>query len=130
MAAWDRGSPVSSDALPRHPDLACYGPVRGDRGNLAPVLVWLRRSSPSTSVQISAWTRKKNALLFVGHLERTHEIVRILVDEKKLGVDIKRGEAWDALSGTSLPVTNHSIELPFAGMSYRMVVLGASRPGG
>ncbi|HSU55583.1 MAG TPA: glycoside hydrolase domain-containing protein, partial [Candidatus Dormibacteraeota bacterium] len=82
-------------------------------------------TSPEPSVQISAWIRKNKALLFVSHLQRTNETVRIVLDGKKLGVELKRSQAWDALSGESLTLRNEAMEIPFSGMSYRMVVVKA-----
>ncbi|MDB6056880.1 MAG: hypothetical protein JWO95_724 [Verrucomicrobiales bacterium] len=71
-------------------------------------------TADSPSVKISAWTRKRSALLFVSHLERKPQVIHI-----NLGA--KSGTVTDALTGSALAATNHFVTLDFQGMNYRLL---------
>lgn len=71
-------------------------------------------TADSPAVKISAWTRKKSALLFVSHVVRKNETARVAVPGDKVKV-------IDALTGSPIDTTNGVVTLDFHGMNYRLL---------
>jgi hypothetical protein len=71
-------------------------------------------TSDSPNVKISAWTRRKSALLFVSHLQRNVEAIHVKIPGKNLKVT-------DAMTGKPLPASNDTVALDFSGMNYRLL---------
>ena len=78
-------------------------------------------TSDSPNVKISAWTRRNSALLFVSHLQRNAETVRVNISGKKVDV-------IDAITGKKLPTDGQSVALDFSGMNYRMLQVHGIEP--
>lgn len=76
-------------------------------------------SADSDAVRISGWTKGDKSLLFVSHLKRQAATVRVRPDLNTLG--LKGFKARDALTESPLTVKDGTIELEFAGMSWRML---------
>jgi hypothetical protein len=70
-------------------------------------------TSDSPNVKISAWTRKNSALLFVSHLDRKREPVRLTIPGKNVRIK-------DAFNGSIISTTG-SANLEFSGMDYRLL---------
>ena len=73
------------------------------------------------TVKASAWTRKGKALLFVSHLARNNVTAHLQLDRKKLGLTNRPLQITDALSGATLPLSNDTLEVPFNGMTFRLI---------
>ena len=80
-------------------------------------------TSENPDVKVSAWARKNHALLFVSHLRREKQTVRVTLDPAKLGLKSRKLVAVDALTNESITVKGDSFELTFDGMNFRMVEL-------
>src|SRR5947209_3595125 len=80
-------------------------------------------TTDNPDTQISAWTRKRSALLFISHLARNDAVVHVELDRKQLGLRQRSASATDALTGSVIPVTDGRLEINFTGMNFRMVVV-------
>ena len=78
-------------------------------------------TSDNRDTQISAWTRKGSALLFISHLARNDAVAGVELDRKKLGLRQGSRSAKDAMTGSAIPVTYGRLEIKFAGMNFRLV---------
>ena len=73
-------------------------------------------------VKVSAWVRDGRALLVVSHLNRERVTARVRVD--RAGIGLTAGTAvrvTDAVSGAPIRVNTDEVEMPFDGMTYRLV---------
>jgi hypothetical protein len=79
-------------------------------------------TADSAAVKISGWTRKHSALLFVSHLQRTNETVRVNIPGRHVTVT-------DALTSSPISMTNGYVSLDFTGMNYRLLQVNGLRFG-
>ena len=77
-------------------------------------------SSENANVKVSAWVKKNRALLFVSHLQREKETVRVRLDAGRLGLK-KKWQVSDALTNEPITMNGNDVELAFEGMNFRML---------
>ncbi len=76
-------------------------------------------TADSETVKVSGWSRRGKTLLFVSHLQRTPEKIRLRIDSAKTGLN--KIKLKDALTNEDLGSVDNEVELSFSGMNYRLL---------
>lgn len=73
------------------------------------------------SIKASSYLRDGKALIFVSHLKRDSVTATIRLNPATLKLRSAELAARDAITGETVPVKSDSIDLPFTGMTYRLL---------